>query len=174
MIKRVNPLAAAMKKKQEMEAAKTEKSVETKEVAPEVIHSDDAVMQQYKYCGIRPGTKQPDCRWTTQSSNWDDAKTKSDLAIIIPDDYIVVDIDDEQEGKALLKLVETNSQDYDTVISCVMRTDHGYHFWFRKPQDVTLEAIGIKHTSKIKTLLTISVDYRVGGKGYMEIGRAHV
>lgn len=171
MIKRINPLQAAMARKQETEAAKA--TIETKEVAAGVNNSDtdSEELRKHRYCGIRPGTKQPDCKWTTQSSNWDDAKTKSDLAIIIPDDYIVVDIDDEQEGKALLKLVETNSQEYDTVISCVMRTDHGYHFWFRKPQDATLEAIGIKHTSKIKTLLTISVDYRVGGKGYMVIRR---
>lgn len=172
MIKRINPLQAAMRKKQETEAAKA--TVEAnKEVAEEVINSDSGTLelQKHRYCGLRPGTKMPDCKWTTQSVGWDAAKTKSDLAIIIPDDYVVVDIDDEQEGKALLKLVEANAKEYDTVISCVMRTDHGYHFWFRKPQDVTLEAIGIKHTSKIKTLLTISVDYRVGGKGYMVIRR---
>lgn len=171
MIKRINPLQAAMARKQETEAAKA--TIETKEVAAGVNNSDtdSEELRKHRYCGIRPGTKQPDCKWTTQSSNWDDAKTKSDLAIIIPDDYIVVDIDDEQEGKALLRLVVSNSQEYDTVISCVMRTDHGYHFWFRKPQDVTLEAIGIKHTSKVKTLLTLSVDYRVGGKGYMVIRR---
>lgn len=169
MIKRVNPLQAAMQKKQAMEAAKA--TVEAnKEVAEEVIDSDTLELQKHRYCGIKSGTKQPDCKWTTQSSNWDDAKTKSDLAIIIPDDYIVVDIDDEQEGKALLKLVETNSQDYDTVISCVMRTDHGYHFWFRKPSQ-DLGGLGIKHTSKVKTLLTLTVDYRIGGKGYMVIRR---
>lgn len=174
MIKRVNPLAAAMKKKQVMEAAKTEKNVvETKEVAPEVINSDDAdtlELQKHRYCGIKPGTKQPDCKWTTQSVGWDQAQAKSDLAIIIPDDYIVVDIDDEQEGKALLRLVVSNSQEYDTVISCVMRTDHGYHFWFRKPSQ-DLGGLGIKHTSKVKTLLTLTVDYRIGGKGYMVIRR---
>lgn len=174
MIKRINPLQVAMKKKQEMEATEaknTSNEDKTKEVAAEVINSDTMELQKHRYCGIRPGSKMPDCKWTTQSIDWDSAQTKSDLAIIIPDDYIVVDIDDEQEGKALLKLVETNSQEYDTVISCVMRTDHGYHFWFRKPQDVTLEATGIKHTSKVKTLLTLSVDYRIGGKGYMVIRR---
>lgn len=167
---RINPLAEALRKKQ---AQENQNTVEVnKEVAAEVINSDSDTMemQKHRYCGIRPGTKQPDCKWTTQSVGWDQAKTKSDVAIIIPDDYIVVDIDDEQEGKALLKLVETNSQEYDAVISCVMRTDHGYHFWFRKPSQ-SLDSLGIKHTSKIKTLLTISVDYRVGGKGYMVIRR---
>lgn len=167
--KRISPLAMAMAKKQ---AQKNQNSaIETKEMAAEVVNSEDAAMQQYKYCGLRPGTKMPDCKWTTQSVGWDQAQTKSDLAIIIPDDYIVVDIDDETEGKALLKLVEVNSEEYGTVISCVMRTDHGYHFWFKRPTDVTLESIGIKHTSKVKTLLTLSVDYRVGGKGYMVIRR---
>lgn len=173
MIKRVNPLVAAMEKKQEMEATKvknTSNEDKAKEVAAEIINSDATAMQQYKYCGLRPGTKMPDCKWTTQSNKWDDVKSKSDLAVIIPDDYIVVDIDDEAEGKALLKLVETNSKEYDTVISCVMRTDHGYHFWFKKPSQ-SLDSLGIKHTSKVKTLLTLSVDYRVGGKGYMVIRR---
>lgn len=166
---RINPLAEALRKKQ---AQENQNAVEVnKEVVAEVINSDSEELRKHRYCGIRPGSKMPDCKWTTQSIDWDDAKSKSDLAIVIPDDYIVVDIDDEQEGKALLKLVETNSQEYDTVISCVMRTDHGYYFWFRKPQESHLEAIGIKHTSKIKTLLTISVDYRVGGKGYMVIRR---
>lgn len=167
---RINPLTVALKKKQAIEA-QNNKVVETKEVAAEVINSDSEELRKHRYCGIRPGTKMPDCKWTTQSIDWDQAQTKSDLAVIIPDDYIVVDIDDETEGKALLKLVEVNSEEYGTVISCVMRTDHGYHFWFKRPTDVTLESIGIKHTSKVKTLLTLSVDYRVGGKGYMVIRR---
>ena len=167
---RINPLAEALRKKQ---AQENQNTVEVnKEVAAEVNNSDSEILelQKHRYCGIRPNTKQPDCKWTTQSIDWDQAQTKSDLAIIIPDDYIVVDIDDEQEGKALLKLVETNSQDYDTVISCVMRTDHGYHFWFRKPSQ-DLGGLGIKHTSEVKTLLTLTVDYRIGGKGYMVIRR---
>lgn len=167
---RINPLAEALRKKQ---AQENQNTVEVnKEVAAEVINSDSEILelQKHRYCGIRPNTKQPDCKWTTQSIDWDQAQTKSDLAIIIPDGYIVVDIDDEQEGKALLKLVETNSKEYDTVISCVMRTDHGYHFWFRKPSQ-DLGGLGIKHTSKVKTLLTLTVDYRIGGKGYMVIRR---
>jgi putative DNA primase/helicase len=166
---RINPLTVALKKKQAMEA-QNNKVVETKEVATEAINSDYEELRKHRYCGIRPGSKMPDCKWTTQSIDWDQAQTKSDLAIIIPDDYIVVDIDDETEGKALLKLVEANSEEYGTVISCVMRTDHGYHFWFRKP-DTSLDTIGIKHTSRVKTLLTLSVDYRLGGKGYMVIRR---
>lgn len=168
--KRISPLAMAMAKKQ---AQKNQNSaIETKEMAAEVNNSDSETLelQKHRYCGIRPNTKQPDCKWTTQSIDWDQAQTKSDLAIIIPDDYIVVDIDDEAEGKALLRLVEANSQEYGTVISCVMRTDHGYHFWFKKPSQ-SLDSLGIKHTSKVKTLLTLSVDYRVGGKGYMVIRR---
>lgn len=165
----INPLTVALKKKQAMEA-QNNKVVETKEVATEAINSDYEELRKHRYCGIRPGSKMPDCKWTTQSVGWDQAQAKSDLAIIIPDDYIVVDIDDEQEGKALLRLVVSNSQEYDTVISCVMRTDHGYHFWFRKP-DTSLDTLGIKHTSKVKTLLTLSVDYRLGGKGYMVIRR---
>lgn len=169
MIKRINPLQVAMRKKQETEAAKA--TVEAnKEVAEEVIDSDTLELQKHRYCGIKSGTKQPDCKWTTQSIDWDQAKTKSDLAIIIPDDYVVVDIDDKKEGEALLRLVKSNSEEYGTVISCVMATDHGYHFWFKKPAE-SLEKIGIKHTSKVKTLLTVSVDYRVGGKGYMVIRR---
>lgn len=166
--KRISPLAMAMAKKQ---AQKNQNSaIETKEMAAEVVNSEDAAMQQYKYCGLRPGTKMPDCKWTTQSVGWDQAQAKSDLAIIIPDDYVVVDIDDKKEGEALLRLVKSNSEEYGTVISCVMATDHGYHFWFKKPAE-SLEKIGIKHTSKVKTLLTLSVDYRVGGKGYMVIRR---
>ena len=169
MIKRINPLQVAMRKKQETEAAKA--TVEAnKEVAEEVIDSDTLELQKHRYCGIKSGTKQPDCKWTTQSIDWDQAKTKSDLAIIIPDDYVVVDIDDKKEGEALLRLVKSNSEEYGTVISCVMATGHGYHFWFKKPAE-SLEKIGIKHTSKVKTLLTVSVDYRVGGKGYMVIRR---
>lgn len=167
---RINPLAEALRKKQAQENQNTVET--TKEVAAEVNNSDSETLelQKHRYCGIRPNTKQPDCKWTTQSIDWDQAQTKSDLAVIIPDGYIVVDIDDEAEGKALLRLVEANSQEYGTVISCVMRTDHGYHFWFKKPSQ-SLDSLGIKHTSKVKTLLTLSVDYRVGGKGYMVIRR---
>ena len=167
---RINPLAEALRKKQAQEDQNTVET--TKEVAAEVNNSDSETLelQKHRYCGIRPNTKQPDCKWTTQSIDWDQAQTKSDLAVIIPDGYIVVDIDDEAEGKALLRLVEANSQEYGTVISCVMRTDHGYHFWFKKPSQ-SLDSLGIKHTSKVKTLLTLSVDYRVGGKGYMVIRR---
>lgn len=169
--KRISPLAMAMAKKQ---AAENQifKSPETKEVATANYKAEDvAELKKHKYCGIKPNTKQPDCRWTTQSSDWDTIKSKSDLAIVIPKGYIVVDIDDETEGKALLRFVQDASEYYGYPVSCVMRTDHGYHFWFRQPADESLDSIGIKHTSKIKTLLTVTVDYRVGGKGYMVIRR---
>lgn len=165
---RINPLAEALRKKQAQENQNTVET--TKEVVAEVINSDYEELRKHRYCGIRPGTKMPDCKWTTQSIDWESAQAKTDLAIIIPDDYVVVDIDDKKEGEALLRLVKSNSEEYGTVISCVMATDHGYHFWFRKPAQ-NLDSLGIKHTSKVKTLLTLSVDYRIGGKGYMVIRR---
>ena len=56
---RINPLAGALRKKQAQEDQNTVET--TKEVVAEVINSDTMELQKHRYCGIRPGSKIPDC-----------------------------------------------------------------------------------------------------------------
>lgn len=84
--------------------------------------------------------------------SYDDVKFENNIGVLIPDPIVVFDIDDESQGKKLLKIIE------DKKVKCkVMRTTRGYHFWFRNPEPIT------NHVNK-RTSIGINCDIRSYGK----------
>ena len=74
------------------------------------------------------------------------------VAILVEEPYVVVDIDTEQEAKILYHLIVTEG-----INSRIMKTSRGYHFWFKTSEPM-------KNSIKSKTGLTIHADYRSWGR----------
>lgn len=81
-----------------------------------------------------------------------------DIGMLIPDGFVVLDVDDEEESQVLLSILTRKK------ITCkVMKTDRGLHFWFKS------EKI-LKNSIHIDTPIGITVDVRSWGKsGYVKI-----
>lgn len=89
--------------------------------------------------------------------NWDaypleDASRFSETGVIVPEPYVVVDIDDMGEAERLTALVQAEN------IECqIMQTTRGRHFWFVSDRPV-------KNTVKTMTAIGLRADYRSYGK----------
>ena len=89
--------------------------------------------------------------------NWDaypleDASRFSETGVIVPEPYVVVDIDDMGEAERLTALVQAED------IECqIMQTTRGRHFWFVSDRPV-------KNTVKTMTAIGLRADYRSYGK----------
>lgn len=89
--------------------------------------------------------------------NWDaypleDASRFSETGVIVPEPYVVVDIDDMGEAERLTALVQAEN------IKCqIMQTTRGRHFWFVSDRPV-------KNTVKTMTAIGLRADYRSYGK----------
>lgn len=77
----------------------------------------------------------------------------SDYGLIIPDDLVLVDVDDIEQGEKLVKLLT----DFK-IPTTIMKTPNGYHFYFKKGKyDFT-------NVVKQVTPIGITVDIKAGGK----------
>lgn len=89
--------------------------------------------------------------------NWDaypleEAACFPEVGVIIPEPYVVVDIDDMGEAERLTALVQVEN------IKCqIMQTTRGRHFWFVSDRPV-------KNTVKTMTAIGLRADYRSYGK----------
>ena len=117
-------------------------------------------MINLQFIALQKGTKIPKNKGSWKKNTMD-AETafasNDDIAIIIPEGYIVIDIDNMDDAKIVKKILMENN-----IASLITITDKGMHFWFRHPSNVK-----INHSAKVRTYLSIEVDPRIGGKGYM-------
>lgn len=80
-----------------------------------------------------------------------EAKDFDDVAVLIEEPYVVIDIDNSDEAQRLYDLVESED------IKCwVMKTTRGMHFWFKTPTP-------LKNSVGANTALTVLADYRSWG-----------
>lgn len=77
------------------------------------------------------------------------------LGFVIPDRYILIDVDDKEMGEALHNGFQSNG-----IQSISIETPRGYQFLFRDTGKVTTQA------AKMLTISGLAVDYRLAGKGY--------
>lgn len=83
---------------------------------------------------------------------YNDVKNLSNLAILIDEPYVVLDVDDNFEYTTLKKIIKKEK------IKCrIMKTDRGGHFWFTSPEP-------IKNYVHANTPLSITIDVRSYGK----------
>lgn len=88
--------------------------------------------------------------WDTYT--FDDVAGYKTVGILIPEPYVVVDIDDAKQAEKLTQLVLAQG------IKCqIMQTTRGRHFWFTAPESV-------KNSVDVMTGIGIYADYRSWGK----------
>ncbi len=97
-------------------------------------------------------------KWEPTSENeasyW--IKAKGWLGLVIPDGYILVDVDNFKVGKKLYKAMKKNHRNFIGI-----RTPNGYHFIFKDSKKV--------ETQTTHTLTTggFVIDYKLAKKGYI-------
>jgi putative DNA primase/helicase len=82
----------------------------------------------------------------------DDTAGCKTVGVLIPDQYVVVDVDNMEQAEKLMRLVIEEN------IKCqIMQTTRGKHFWFTSTET-------LKNSTKVMTGIGIHVDYRSWGK----------
>ena len=112
---------------------------------------------ELKFLRISPNTKRPIDKFD-EAHNYSDIKTHSDIGLIVPDGYVVIDVDDGEQANVLFRIIKDLG-----IRSKVMQTTRGMHFWFQTPKVIT-------NSIKILTPIGITVDVKCGGKkSYVKI-----
>ena len=87
-----------------------------------------------------------------ETYEFENVKDYKDLAILVEEPYVVLDIDDELSFITIKKICKS-----EKIKTRIMKTSRGGHFWFRSNEP-------IKNYVKSNTPLTIEVDVRSYGK----------
>lgn len=93
------------------------------------------------------------------TKTWDEVKDFSDVAVIVPKGYVVLDFDTTSDAEIMLKIVEALD------LKCrVMRTTRGVHCWFKAREDEP------KNFIKNRLAVGIYCDRKAGGRNaYVKI-----
>lgn len=87
-----------------------------------------------------------------ESFSLEEVKDYPNLAVLIDEPYVVIDIDDSDQALALFNILEKYN-----VRANIMKTDRGCHFWFKSREPMT----NITHSN---TPITLKVDVKSWGK----------
>ena len=83
-------------------------------------------------------------------------KTGGWVGLVVPAGYIVVDVDDKDEGQFVLELLQAADYHFHAIES-----PRGYQFIFQDSELIK------QQVNDVVSLLGVKVDYRLGGKGYI-------
>lgn len=79
-----------------------------------------------------------------QFKSWDEAQGEDEIGVIVPEPYVVIDVDDSEESLCFKKIVDSLN------IKCLqLKTKRGIHFWFKTAESLPNwirkpNALGIK------------------------------
>ena len=93
------------------------------------------------------------------AKSWDEVKDFNDVAVIVPEGYVVLDFDTTSDAEIMLKIVD--ALDLKTR---VIKTTRGIHCWFKSPEDEP------KNFIKNRLAIGIYCDRKAGGRNaYVKI-----
>ena len=93
------------------------------------------------------------------AKTWDEVKDFDNLAVVVPDGYVVLDFDTVSDADIMLKIVD--ALDLKTR---VMKTTRGIHCWFKSPEESP------KNYIKNRLAIGIYCDRKAGGRNaYVKI-----
>lgn len=93
------------------------------------------------------------------AKTWEEVKDFDDVAVIVPDGYVVLDFDTTSDAEIMLDIV--NALDLKTR---VMKTTRGIHCWFKSPEESP------KNFIKNRLAVGIYCDRKAGGRNaYVKI-----
>jgi putative DNA primase/helicase len=87
------------------------------------------------------------------AKTWDEVKDYENVAVIVPDGYVVLDFDTTSDAEIMLKIVD--ALDLKTR---VMKTTRGIHCWFKSPEESP------KNFIKQRLAVGIIADRKAGGR----------
>lgn len=79
-----------------------------------------------------------------QFKSWDEVQGEDEIGVIVPEPYVVIDVDDSEESLLFKKVVDSLN------IKCLqLKTKRGIHFWFKSKESLPNwihkpDALGIK------------------------------
>lgn len=85
----------------------------------------------------------------------EEVKDYDNLAVIVDEPVVILDVDDNEEANILIKILDNYN-----IKTNIMKTDRGAHFWF-KTREPLVNSIGIN------TPITLKVDVKSWGKKSM-------
>ena len=91
--------------------------------------------------------------------SYEEVKDFDNLAVVVPEGYVVMDFDTESDAEIMLRIVE--GLDLNTL---VMKTTRGIHCWFKAPEE------NPKNFIKNRLAVGIYSDRKAGGRNaYVKI-----
>lgn len=109
---------------------------------------------------ILDSSKHPAHSFKGGGKSWDEVKEFDNIAMIVPHPFIVLDFDTADDAEIMMRIVDALD------IHCrIMKTDRGYHFWFRSSEQ-------LKNFVKARLAIGIYCDRKVCNKNsYVVIKR---
>ena len=93
------------------------------------------------------------------AKTWDEVKDYDNVAVIVPDGYVVLDFDTTSDAEIMLKIVDGLN-----LKTRVMKTTRGIHCWFKAPEE------NPKNFIKNRLAVGIYCDRKAGGRNaYVKI-----
>ncbi len=93
------------------------------------------------------------------AKSWDEVKDFDNVAVIVPDGYVVLDFDTTSDAEIMLKIVDALG-----LKTRVMKTTRGIHCWFKAPEESP------KNFIKNRLAIGIYCDRKSGGRNsYVKI-----
>ena len=87
------------------------------------------------------------------AKQWEEAKDFDDVAVIVPDGYVVLDFDTVSDAEIMLRIVDGLN-----LKTRVMKTTRGIHCWFKSPEESP------KNFIKNRLAVGIYCDRKAGGR----------
>lgn len=105
-------------------------------------------------------SKHPAHSFKNGGKSWDEVKDFDNIAMIVPNPFIVLDFDTADDAQIMMRIVDALD------IHCrIMKTDRGYHFWFKSSEQ-------LKNFVKARLAIGIYCDRKVCNKNsYVVIKR---
>lgn len=93
------------------------------------------------------------------AKTWDEVKDFDNVAVIVPDGYVVLDFDTTSDAEIMLKIIDALD-----IKTKVMKTTRGVHCWFKSPEE------NPKNFIKNRLAIGVYADRKAGGRNaYVKI-----
>jgi len=112
-------------------------------------------LKRFKYM-ICDSEKRPTHSFDTPVS-YDEAKDKPNVAILMEEPYVIIDIDNEKEFDIVCNIIKELD-----IKTRILKTTRGGHFWFRSLKPM-------KNVNRSNTPLTVKIDIKSWGSKTMEV-----
>lgn len=106
----------------------------------------------FKYIILDDVKKTPVHKLRDGGYDYDDVQYANNLAVFVPEPYVVIDVDNMEQAYLLKKILDDKE-----IVTMIQHTDRGMHFWFKNDHPLT-------NVVDAKSAIGIRIDIRSYGK----------